>query len=136
MSKIVKLGVTLLLAHTSFVGLLFSHEEALEEGVSYAYPFINDEDADFSSTPFDSKPITPKEESPTARHANIGKARVTVDAKNIDFVSQCRAEWESREKKNDSKKEKKSNSRKDKKDDKEDDDHGPSVKLSIKWGGN
>lgn len=104
-----------------------------EEGVSYLYPFAYDTESDTDGDKSDkkSKSELAKKESKNAWHGKLGAADVTVDAENIDLVSQWHAEWERIKNEKTPKKEKKSHS---KKDDEKKEDHSPYVKFSMEWG--
>ena len=67
----------------------------------------------------------------TKRHAQVGNAKVTLEVKNIDKLSESEKEWDRiRPKTKKPEEKKKSRFRNDKEEEKEDDD-GASV--SIKW---
>jgi hypothetical protein len=135
MMKRTQLAVLLLLTQTSFAEISPSHAEDLEEGTSYPYPFFYDDTDSFSdedTSGLESKADTSKGESPTAWHGTVGKAKVTVDVENTDFLSQCQAKWDSMQKKNEPEKKKRSRF-KDDEDEEEKEDHSPRVSASIKW---
>jgi hypothetical protein len=119
--KRTRLAMLLLLTQASFAAILPLHAEDLEEGISYPYPFVYEDESELES-----KADSSKDESPTAWHGTIGKAKVTVDVENTDYLSQCQAKWDSMQKKN--KPEKRKSRFKD-----DDEDHFPRVSASIKW---
>jgi hypothetical protein len=118
--------------------------EELEENVSYAYPFTYDSD---NAAVEENKKEKPKpksnsweqksnsksteEESPDAWHGKLGNAKATIDAKNTDYQSQRRAEWDKIRKESSPAKDKKPRSVKERN---EKEDHSPTVNFSIKWG--
>ena len=137
MIKKTELAVLLLLTQASFAEISPLHVGDIEEGVSYPYPFFYDDTDSFSDedeSELESKADESKK-SPTAQHARIGKAKITVDVENTDFLSQCQAEWERTQKKDEPKKSKSSNFRKDSDDEKDDKekDHSPRARFLIEW---
>lgn len=105
----------------------------IEEGISYPYPFFYDSTDSFSvedTAKHESKKDSSKNESPSARHAPLGKGTLTVDAENTDFLSQCEAKWDKIQEKNKPVKKKKSRL-KDNEDEKEKKDHSP--RVTFKW---
>jgi hypothetical protein len=135
MIKLIKLTVLLLFMQMGFAEISTSHEEECEQTTSFAYPFFYDDTDSFSyEDTSEDKPKTDsaKNDSPTAQHAKIGKAKVTVDVENTDFLSQCQAKWEKMKKKKEPEKKKRSRFRDDK-DEEEKEDHSPRVSASIKW---
>jgi len=124
---LIKISVLLALAQMSFAETSDSHTEDLKENISCSYPFYYDIDAISDEDEHGSKDDLLKGESPTAQHAKIGNAEVTVDVENTDFSSQCQAKWgEMRDKRE----QKRSNS---KKSDHAEDNHLPRAKFSIDW---
>ncbi len=116
-----------------------SGTENLEEGVSYPYPFFYDDTESYfdeDAGALESKADSSKAKSPPAWQGNIGKAEVTIDVENTDFLSQCQDKWDKMQKKNkpEEKKKERSNHWDDEDDKDEDkDDHSPHVSVSIKW---
>jgi hypothetical protein len=134
--KRTRLAMLLLLTQASFAAILPLHAEDPEEGISYPYPFVYDDADSFSDedeSELESKVDSSKDESPTAWHGTIGKAKVTVDVENTDYLSQCQAKWDSMQKENKPEKKKKSRFKDDDEDDEEKEDHSPRVSASIKW---
>jgi hypothetical protein len=132
-------AMLLLLLQTSFAITPSSHAEDVEERTSYPYPLFYEDTDSFSDedlSDLESKADSSKDESPSAWHGKIGTAKVTVDVENTDFLSQCKAEWEKRQKKNEPKKKKRSHFSKDEDDENEDEkeDHSPRVRFLMEWG--
>lgn len=141
MVKMTKLTALLLLTQMSFTEISPLHAEDSQEESSYPYPLFYNEVDSFSEEDADrreSKTDSSKAESPNARHGKIGNATVTIDVENTDFISQCQAEWEKRQKKNASEKKKRSHFSNDENDEKEDkkEDHSPKARILIEWGKN
>jgi hypothetical protein len=135
MMKMTTLAMLLLLTQAVFAEIPPSRVEDPEEGISYPYPFFYDDTDSFSAEDageHESKNDSSKDESPSAWHGTIGKAKVTVDVENTDFLSQCQAKWDSMQKKNKPEKKKKSRFNDDE-DEEEKEDHSPRVTASIKW---
>lgn len=136
----IKLPV-LLFMQTIFIGVSSLHvEDELEKGISYPYPFFN-EDADSLSdedtSKRGSKADSSRDESPNAWHGKVGKAKVTVDVENTDILSQWQAKWEAKHKKEEPKKKKRSYFSRDDDDDEGEgkkDDHSPRASFLIEWG--
>jgi hypothetical protein len=141
MIKMTKLTILLLLTQISFMEISLLHAEDSQEESSYPYPLFYDGADSFSDEDTDrrkSKADSSKAESPSAWHGKVGNATVTIDVENTDFISQCQAEWERREKKNASEKKKRSHFSNDENDEKEDkkEDHSPKARILIEWGKN
>ena len=67
--------------------------------------------------------------SSASREEVVGNVKVIVEAKNLDEVSQRRAEWRSKQKKRESDRKKSKRSE----DKEEEEDDSPQVSLKIKW---
>lgn len=102
-------------------------EKSLPYPTFYEYTDSMDDESDLE------KGIeSPKDKPSAAWEGNIGKAKVTVDVENTDFLSQCQAKWEGIKKKNEPKKEKRSRFRKDDEEE-EEKDYSPCVSAKIHW---
>jgi len=129
------LAVVLLLTQAVFAEVPPSHVENPEEGTSYSYPFFYDDTNSFSAEDtgkHESKKDSLKDKSASTWHGAIGKADVTIDVENTDFLSQCQAKWDSMQKKNKPEKKRKSRFMDNDKDEEEKEDHSPRVSASIK----
>lgn len=75
-----------------------------------------------------------EEDTSTKRHAKVGNVNVSVEAKNIEKLSESEKEWDRiRPKPKKSPEKKKSRFRDDKKEDKDDEEEA-SVSIKLKWG--
>ena len=120
--KITTSLVLLLSTQTSFAEILPPYEE----GVTYAYPFFYEDPIEDTADPA-SKEKTSKDKPPPAWSGNIGKAKVTVDVENPDFLSQCYERWESKRKKDKAERQETSRFHD------EEEDYLPNFSASIKW---
>lgn len=125
----IKVQLALLLVLNA--GILYSEEP------DQAIPFYSYDNAEYfdDGDPYglELKPPPIEKDTATKRHVKVGNAKVTVEVKNTDPLSQSNAEWD-RMKKNKEKKpeeKKKSRFRDDKEEEKE--NHNPEASISIKW---
>jgi hypothetical protein len=120
--------ISLILFLASCAGMSSMQAEEIEEGVSYPYPFFN-EDAESISSIENLPKKEKKEESKTARTAQVGRVKFSADVQNADYLSQCQSDWEKMQKEKNPKREKSSRSRKER----EEEDHSPKAVFSFKW---
>jgi hypothetical protein len=100
-------------------------EDPEQSTPSYAEYF---DDGDPYGVELERPPV--EKDTPTKRHAKVGNAKVTVEVKNIDKLSESEKEWDRiRPKSKKPQEKKKSRFR----DDKEEEDDDDSASVSIKW---
>lgn len=76
-----------------------------------------------------------EKDTPTKRHVDVGNAKVAVEVKNIDRLSQSQEEWDSmnKDKVRKPKEKKKSRLRDDKEEEKESDNPEASISIKLRW---
>jgi hypothetical protein len=123
--------IVLMVFFASYAGMSSLGADEIEEGVSYPYPFFNEDGDSIPDKKILSKEEK-KEESKTARTAKVGRFTFSADVKNADKLSQTSqqgSDWEKMQKENRPKGERRSRLRKDR----EEKDDSPEAVISFKW---